>query len=878
MAIIEQLRNGDGSTLTGFTFTFPSYKVEDIKVAWFANNTWTDKTVTTHYTIVNYTAAGGGEVQFTSGNAPPSATGNVRIYRDTEVDTVKAAYQAGSSITADDLNNNFQAGLYALQELKQENIDTDRLMDGAVTTAKIDPDAITGAKIADDQINSEHYVDGSIDHVHLANDVIDGDNIQDDVINSEHIAAGAVDLEHMSANSVDSDQYVDGSIDSAHLADDAVITAKIATGAVTSDSIGTGAVTGNGLQASAVSTTKIADNAVQTAKINGLAVTTAKIDNDAVDGTKIADNAINTEHITAGAITNNKMANNSVASGNIVNGTIATTDIADDAITNAKIASDAVTSDSIGTGAVTGDGIQADAVDSTKIADNAIASEHIADAAIQNDHIAAATIQGGKIATGAISATQLGANSVTVAKIDDAELTTLAGMQSGTASVLADSTALTATTAELNLLDGKSIVTTIGASPTDVQIPTAQAVDERITTVVTDVGGFLPIANETSFPATNPDPADNAGTIVSIKALASNLTSNGSGVATIANGAGSGNTVTINGMANSDTIEAGKGILVETTSTLHTYTFHRETLAPADITNAQTAVNDFNERYRVNAGEPSSSLNEGDLVYDTNADKMKVYDSTTSAWKEVTSTGDFKYLFLCPAGGSGAPTINGSIGTYDLREGSNSGSAASVTNAAQLLVSINGVVQKANTGTSAPAEGFALVDANTIIFSANLPTGSSVFIHQAGSAVSIPTPGDDTVSTVKIQNLAVTTGKIADQAVALTKLPHGDGSSNGKFLRSNNGADPTWETVSTTPEGTAILSTGESGGTKFLREDGDNTCSWQEVIGAVADGCIYENSQTISNNYTIASGKGAHSVGPITVNATVTVNGNWVVS
>ena len=53
---------------------------------------------------------------------------------------------------------------------------------------------------------------------------------------------------------------------------------------------------------------------------------------------------------------------------------------------------------------------------------------------------------------------------------------------------------------------------------------------------------------------------------------------------------------------------------------------------------------------------------------------------------------------------------------------------------------------------------------------------------------------------------------------------------------------------------------------------------WAAVVGAVADGCIFENDQTISNNYTIAAGKGAHSVGPITVNATVTVNGNWVVS
>ena len=51
------------------------------------------------------------------------------------------------------------------------------------------------------------------------------------------------------------------------------------------------------------------------------------------------------------------------------------------------------------------------------------------------------------------------------------------------------------------------------------------------------------------------------------------------------------------------------------------------------------------------------------------------------------------------------------------------------------------------------------------------------------------------MSTAKIQNLAVTTGKIADQAVDLSKLPHGTGSTDGKFLRANNGADPTFETV-----------------------------------------------------------------------------------
>jgi len=392
----------------------------------------------------------------------------------------------------------------------------------------------------------------------------------------------------------------------------------------------------------------------------------------------------------------------------------------------------------------------------------------------------------------------------TYAQPKDADLTTLAGMQSGTASILASGTALTSTTAKLNLLSDKSIVTTISGTSTDVQLPTAKAVDDRVTTLVTDVGGFRPIANETSFPTTNPDPEDDAGTIVSVKALASNLTSNGSGVATIANGAGSGNTVTINGMANSDTIEAGKGILVETTSTLHTYTFHRETLAPADVTAAKSAVDDFNQRYQVAGSTPTqqpdgTALAEGDLFFDTAANKMKVYDG--SNYGEVTSTGDYKYLFLCPDGGSGAPTLSNT--SFDLREGSNSGSAASVTNAAQLIVSVNGVIQKANTGTSAPAEGFAMADANNIKFGAAPGVGSSIFIVQIGSAVSIPTPGDNTVSTIKIQNLAVTGGKIADDTITEGKLDVSNAPTNGQYLQaqSGEGGGLTWAAVSqyTTP-------------------------------------------------------------------------------
>ena len=48
------------------------------------------------------------------------------------------------------------------------------------------------------------------------------------------------------------------------------------------------------------------------------------------------------------------------------------------------------------------------------------------------------------------------------------------------------------------------------------------------------------------------------------------------------------------------------------------------------------------------------------------------------------------------------------------------------------------------------------------------------------------------------------------------------------IIYDNSGSDVEKTVVSlTTPEGTAVKSTGESGTTKFLRVDGDGTCSWQ---------------------------------------------------
>jgi len=49
----------------------------------------------------------------------------------------------------------------------------------------------------------------------------------------------------------------------------------------------------------------------------------------------------------------------------------------------------------------------------------------------------------------------------------------------------------------------------------------------------------------------------------------------------------------------------------------------------------------------------------------------------------------------------------------------------------------------------------------------------------------------------------ISTAGLEDQSVTLDKLPHGTGSTDGKFLRANNGADPSFETISI-PSGTTI--------------------------------------------------------------------------
>ena len=128
----------------------------------------------------------------------------------------------------------------------------------------------------------------------------------------------------------------------------------------------------------------------------------------------------------------------------------------------------------------------------------------------------------------------------------------------------------------------------------DTTIATTAAINDRIIDLVDDVGGFVPIANETSFPNTNPDINDGAGTLISIQALSQNLTSSGSGEITIANGTVGNSTVTIVGAANSTTYAATFGMIVETHADSNKYTFHRLVPKATEVTTVAGSISNVN--------------------------------------------------------------------------------------------------------------------------------------------------------------------------------------------------------------------------------------------------------------------------------------------
>ena len=108
MATTEVFYNGDGTDVT-FTIPFEYLEESDVKVSVGG----VLKTQDTDYTFSTLT-----EITFTT--APASGTNNVRIFRDTDINSLRNEFFAGSAIRAQDLNDDFLQTLYTVQEIEDQ--------------------------------------------------------------------------------------------------------------------------------------------------------------------------------------------------------------------------------------------------------------------------------------------------------------------------------------------------------------------------------------------------------------------------------------------------------------------------------------------------------------------------------------------------------------------------------------------------------------------------------------------------------------------------------------------------------------------------------------------------------------------------------------
>ena len=607
MAVTQDSYTGNGST-TVYNYTFPYLKQSEVKAT-------LDGTATTAFTHPSATS-----IQF---NTAPGSGVKIKILRETDTDNLAATFYAGSAIKSQDLNENFTQNLYTTQEVNARYLSN---LGGTMTgDLNLGEDVVVKFEGASDNAHEttltvvDPTADRTITLPNITGTVITTADtgtvartmIAADAINGTKIADDSVDSEHIAADSLDTEHYAANSVDTTALASDAVTGAQLADNAVNSEHYTDGSIDRVHLAADIVDGTKIADDTINSEHYVDASIDHAHLSNDCIDGDNIQNDVINSEHYAAGSIDTEHIANSQV-----------TTD---------KLAADAVTG--------------------SKIGDDQVDSEHIAAGALDNEHYAAGSIDS--------------------SKLSDATVVT----NSEQASASANDTSFFTTSASdaryFNVSTGDTIKDGQTFPDNDTTIATTAAINDRIIDLVDDVGGFVPIANETSFPTANPDVNNGAGTLVSIKALASNLTSNGSGVATIANGAGSGNTVTINGLANSTTYAATFGMIVETTSTLHTYSFHRQvpkatevTTVAGNVTNVNTVAGSISN---VNAVAGNASNINAAVSNATNINTVAGANSNiTTVATNITDVNNFADLYQIS---TSAPTQDGggnSLATGDL--------------------------------------------------------------------------------------------------------------------------------------------------------------------------------------------------------------------
>ena len=245
----------------------------------------------------------------------------------------------------------------------------------------------------------------------------------------------------------------------------------------------------------------------------------------------------------------------------------------------------------------------------------------------------------------------------TVAGIN-ANVTTVAGISSDVTSVAginANVTTVAGINADVTAVAGDA--TDIGTVATDLAgsdtIGTVAGSIANVNTVAGSIANVNSVAsNETNINAVNSNSANintvaginaNVTTVAGISSDVTTVANDGTDIGTVATNIANVNTVagnnanvtTVAGISSDVTTVANDGTDIGTVATdiANVNTVAGSIANVNTVASNVTGVNSFAERYRVASSDPSTSLDAGDLAFNTSSNKLKAY--TGSAWQEV---------------------------------------------------------------------------------------------------------------------------------------------------------------------------------------------------------------------------------------------------
>jgi prefoldin subunit 5 len=261
------------------------------------------------------------------------------------------------------------------------------------------------------------------------------------------------------------------------------------------------------------------------------------------------------------------------------------------------------------------------------------------------------------VATNATNINAVNANSSNINTVagNNSNVSTVAGIDSDVTSVAGISSAVTAVnsnSSNINTVSGNNsnVSTVAGISG---NVSTVAGIASDVTAVAgdaTDIGAVAGIASAVSAVNSN---SSNINAVNSNSSNINTVAANNSNITTVANAdsnitAVAGNTSNINtvGAAIANVNSVGGNIANVNT-----------------VAGNLTSVNAFGETYRIGTSDPTTSLNEGDLFYNSTNNTLKVYDG--AGWTAGVTAGS-GFLPLTGGGLTGALTTNSTIDGRDI--------------------------------------------------------------------------------------------------------------------------------------------------------------------------------------------------------------------